>query len=192
MAFAKPNVKRTFEQAWSPSCLCACSQCASAGQCHNQVFILQQLYLFILSNRNLWIHLEYKLQKIHKGWGRQLGLVCQQSDMQLLQLAQFWLAKMWNKIVCEFHHMNLRAKETEECQIQIELVSCLFVCSQVTSPMQWRFSIQTTNTNGIKGRMATPTRMTFRRSSKRPLTSPLNFEKSCCKFVSISFSKSPV
>ena len=44
--------------------------------------------------------------------------------------------------------MNLRAKETEECQIQIELVSCLFVYFQVTSPMQWRFSIQTTSTNG--------------------------------------------
>ena len=91
---------------------------------------------------------------------------------------------MWNKIVCEFHHMNLRAKETEECQIQIELVSCLFVYFQVTSPMQWRFSIQTTSTNGTKGWMATPTRMTFRRSSKRPLTSPLIFGKSCCKFVS--------
>ena len=53
--------------------------------------------------------------------------------------------------------MNLRAKETEECQIQIELVSCLFVYFQVTSPMQWRFSIQTTSTNGTKGWMATPT-----------------------------------
>ena len=73
--------------------------------------------------------------------------------------------------------MNLRAKETEECQIQIELVSCLFVYFQVTSPMQWRFSIQTTSTNGTKGWMATPTRMTFRRSSKRPLTSPAHFWK---------------
>ena len=81
--------------------------------------------------------------------------------------------------------MNLRAKETEECQIQIELVSCLFVYFQVTSPMQWRFSIQTTSTNGTKGWMATPTRMTFRRSSKRPLTSPLIFGKFCCKFFVI-------
>ena len=40
--------------------------------------------------------------------------------------------------------------------------------------------------------MASPKRMNFRKSSKRPLHPPLLFGKSCCKFVSMACSKSPV
>ena len=42
--------------------------------------------------------------------------------------------------------------------------------------------------------VATPKRINFQKSSKQPLTPPslFIFEKSCCKFVQVSHSKSPV
>ena len=48
------------------------------------------------------------------------------------------------------------------------------------------------NIDIYKGRMALPKRMNFRKNSKRPLTPPLIFEKSCCIFFPEYMTEEPL